>query len=198
MTSHAGATQPKTTRQVAAAALATACPGGHRPSPLEAAAGCHGGRPPRAENSCRPAAGTPALRGGCALRPARRGSARRHGVETREEGRRKPGIGSGRYFLDQGLQAWLRQATVFEPRPSVSKAPENARRAGQGQSQPCASLSLQIHPPRRPHGSRALAEKFLSMDALRAASVELSAVEMGGESVTPCVTGSRLTGTWRC
>ena len=93
-----------------------------------------------------------------------------------------------RYFWTKAYKSRkLRGQTVFEPiEPSASKGTEKMlAELDKAKSQPLARVLVALSIRRvGPTVASALAEKFLSMDALRAASVEeLSAVEGVGEEI---------------
>ena len=93
-----------------------------------------------------------------------------------------------RYFWTKAYKPRkLRGQTVFEPiEPSASKGTEKMlAELDKAKSQPLARVLVALSIRHvGPTAARALAEKFLSMDALRAASVEeLSAVEGVGEEI---------------
>ena len=93
-----------------------------------------------------------------------------------------------RYFWTKAYKPRkLRGQTVFEPiEPSASKGTEKMlAELEKAKSQPLARVLVALSIRHvGPTAARALAEKFLSMDALRAASVEeLSAVEGVGEEI---------------
>ena len=93
-----------------------------------------------------------------------------------------------RYFWTKAYKPRkLRGQTVFEPiEPSTSKGTEKMlAELDKAKSQPLARVLVALSIRHvGPTAARALAEKFLTMDALRAASVEeLSAVEGVGEEI---------------
>ena len=93
-----------------------------------------------------------------------------------------------RYFWTKAYKPRkLRGQTVFEPiEPSASKGTEKMlAELDKAKSQPLARVLVALSIRHvGPTAARALAEKFLTMDALRAASVEeLSAVEGVGEEI---------------
>ena len=149
----------------------------------------HGEQITRAEELL-PAAQAPALRTEAALFDLRAEDLRDVMVwkPVKKKGEETGDWKQVRYFWTKAYKSRkLRGQTVFEPiEPSASKGTEKMlAELDKAKSQPLARVLVALSIRRvGPTVASALAEKFLSMDALRAASVEeLSAVEGVGEEI---------------
>mgnify|MGYP001674838167 CR=1 FL=1 len=149
----------------------------------------HGEQITRAEELL-PAAQAPALRTEAALFDLRAEDLRDVMVwkPVKKKGEETGDWKQVRYFWTKAYKPRkLRGQTVFEPiEPSASKGTEKMlAELDKAKSQPLARVLVALSIRRvGPTVASALAEKFLSMDALRAASVEeLSAVEGVGEEI---------------
>ena len=149
----------------------------------------HGEQITRAEELL-PAAQAPALRTEAALFDLRAEDLRDVMVwkPVKKKGEETGDWKQVRYFWTKAYKPRkLRGQTVFEPiEPSASKGTEKMlAELDKAKSQPLARVLVALSIRHvGPTAARALAEKFLTMDALRAASVEeLSAVEGVGEEI---------------